>query len=328
MNITTPTKLISGSVFPELARETAREMKFELTPVDTKKFANDETYVRIGDSVRGDKVFIIQSMASRGRQSLNDSFVETLLLVDAAKRASAAEITVVMPYMAYGRQDRKAKGREPISAATVINALQGAGADRLVSIDMHSAQTQAVFDGPFDHLTAVPNLIEALKKEIAGDVTDDVVVVAPDAGRVKEAEEYAEALGTTALHIPKSRSDEGVKHRHGIEMLDNKVAIITDDMIDTAGTLVSAVSVVKAAGARRIIVAATHGILSDPALERLDKAPIDKIIVTNSIENSNAQTALGDRLRIVSISRLLADGITRIASGDSVSEMFGGKNYK
>ena len=230
--------------------------------------------------------------------------------------------------MAYGRQDRKAKGREPISAAAMIRVLQSAGADRLVSVDMHSAQTQGVFNGPFDHLTAEPALVEALRDEITDEASEDVVVVSPDAGRVKEAEEYADALGAVSLHIPKTRRDDELERRHGIETLDGKVAIITDDMIDTAGTLISAVEVVKTAGARRILVAATHGILSDPAIERLSHAPIDKLVITNSIENSRAQTALGDKLRIISIHRLLADGISRIANHDSVSEMFGGKNYK
>lgn len=321
-------KIISGSVYPELAERTADELGIELTSNEAKKFANTEQYVRIGSSVRGDKVFIIQSMAERNGRSVDESVVETILLIDAAKRASASEITVVLPYLAYGRQDRKARGREPISSAAIIRAFESAGADRLLSIDMHSSQMQAVFDGPFDHLTAEPELQRALKDIMAEAPDEEYVVIAPDAGGVKTAEDYALELGIPAMHIPKVRRGDEITRDHAIEGVEGKTTIIIDDMVDTAGTLVSAAEVLQNAGTRRIIVATTHGILSDPAIERLQSSAIDKIIITNSIENSRAKEALGDRLQIVSVHELLANAIARITNGGSVSEMFGGRNYK
>lgn len=322
------TKIISGSVYPDLAARAANVLGLELTSHEGKEFPNTEHYVRVGDSVRGDKVFIIQSMAARGGWKVDESIVETLLLIDAAKRASAAEITLILPYLAYSRQDRKARGREPISAAAVIRAFEGAGADRIVSIDMHTAQTQAVFNGPFDHLTAEPEIIQALQREIGDSDKNNFVVISPDAGRVKEAEDYAEALGVGSLHIPKIRKGDTIQRTDRVEGLEGKTAIVTDDMIDTAGTLVSAAEVLKDSGASRIVVAATHGILSDPACERLQNSPIDKLIITDTIPNNEAKQILGDRLEIVSVHLLLANSIKRISDGDSISELFGGRNYK
>ena len=322
------TKILSGSVYPELAQRTAQMLGLELVNNEAKEFANTEHYVRIASSVRNDKVFIIQSMAARNGWKVDESVVETLLLIDAVKRASASEITLILPYLAYGRQDRKARGREPISAAAIIRAFQSAGVDRIVSIDMHTAQVQGVFNGPFDHLTAEPEIIHALEREINGHDKDEYVVVSPDAGRVKEAEDYAEALHVGSLHIPKIRRGDTIERTDRVEGLEGKTAIITDDMIDTAGTLISAADVLKASGAARIIVAATHGILSSPAIERLSQSSIDKIIVSDSIPNDEAKTVLGDRLEIVPIHELLASSIRRIADGDSISELFGGRNYK
>lgn len=322
------TKIISGSVYPELARKTAEAFGGEVIDHEGKRFANSEKYVRIADSVRGDNVFIIQSMAERNGWTVDESIIETLLLVDAAKRASAKQVTIIVPYLAYGRQDRKARGREPISAAAIIRALQSAGADRIVSVDMHSAQAQGVFNGPFDHLTAEPDLQRALKKDIKNTNKDDVVVVSPDAGRVKEAEEYASMLGVDSLHIPKIRKNNQIHRVAHIEGIEGKTAIITDDMVDTAGTLITAADVLNASGAARIIVAATHGILSDPALERLQGSTIDKLFISDTVDNTKAKKILGDRLEIVPIHQLLADVIGRIAEGGSVSDLFGGKNYK
>jgi len=321
-------KLISGSVYPELATRTAEALGIDVTPTEAKVFANSEQYVRIGNSVRGDKVFIIQSMAARNGKTVDESFVETLLLVDAAKRASAREITLILPYLAYGRQDRKARGREPISSAAIIRALQSAGTDRIVSVDMHSAQMQAVFNGPFDHLTAEPEIKQALRAAIGNDNKENFVIVSPDAGRVKEAEEFSMALGVETIHLPKIRKEGEIVRSHSIEGIEGKVAMIIDDMIDTAGTLVSAAEVLKQAGATKIIVAATHGILSDPATERLQHSPIDHVIISDTIENSAAKEMLGEKLQIFSIHELLANGIGRIADGGSVSDLFDGKNFK
>jgi ribose-phosphate pyrophosphokinase len=322
--------IASGSTHPELAQETAAVMGLETGPVERREFANTELYVRYGDSVRGDHVFAMQALAAANGRSVNDSLVELTLMVDAAKRASASEITVVAPYMAYSRQDRKARGREPISAAAVIRMLQSAGADRLVSVDMHSAQTQATFNGPFDHLTAEPLIQAALKEEI-GTAYDEFVIVSPDGGRAKAAEHYANELDVDVVHMPKTRDrhDSGriTRPKH-IDGVDGRTSLLVDDMIDTAGTLVSAAETLKNSGATRVVVAATHGLFSSPALDRLKMAPIDKIIVTNTVPLDEAREVLGDRLRILSIAPLLGKALAEIAIRGSVSEIFNDRNYQ
>jgi ribose-phosphate pyrophosphokinase len=255
--------------------------------------------------------------------------MELMLMVDAARRGSAREITVVMPYMAYGRQDRKAQGREPISAATVLNMLEGAGADRLVSVDMHSAQTQAVFDGPFDHLTAEGLIREALRERIETD-HDKFVIVSPDAGRAKVAEHYGNELNLEVVNVPKSRSrgDSSVITRPSkIDGVEGQIAILIDDMIDTAGTLVSAAETLNNSGAAGVIAVATHGLFSDPAIERLKKSAITELIIVDTIPLDAIKKALGDKLTIVSSATMLASALGAITSGDSVSKLFRGMNY-
>lgn len=321
--------VVSGSTHLPLAEETADIMGIKLCEMERKIFPNTECYIRYGETVRGKRVFIIQSLAGIEGQSVNDSFMELLIMIDAAKRASASEVTVVAPYMAYGRQDRKARGREPISAATIIRAMQSAGADRLVSIDMHSAQTQATFNGPFDHLTAEP-LIKMRLEEIIKDKPDDYVVVSPDGGRAKSSEDYAEALGLNVIHMTKIRDrhdSSKIVRPEVINGVDGKICIMIDDMIDTAGTLVSAADALKRSGAKYIITCATHGLFSDPALERLRKAPIDKIIVTNSTPLTEAEKQLSDRLEVLSIASLLASAIVEIGTRGSVSKIFNDRNY-
>jgi ribose-phosphate pyrophosphokinase len=321
--------LASGSTHTELAEDTAKLMGIATCPVERKTFPNTETYIRYGESVRGKQVFIMQSLAAMSGKSVNDSFMEMLIMVDAAKRASASEITVVAPYLAYGRQDRKARGREPISAATVIRALQSAGADRLVSVDMHSAQTQATFNGPFDHLTAEP-LIKAALDAIIDGRQSDYVVVSPDGGRAKAAEDYAEALGVEVVHMVKGRDREDsskIVRPHTLPGVEGKTCLIIDDMIDTAGTLVSAAETLKRSGAKGVITCATHGLFSEPALERLKNAPIDKIIVTDSTPMIKAVEVLGDKLEVLSIASLLASAIVEIGTRGSVSKIFNDRNY-
>lgn len=323
------TYLASGSTHIELAQQTSDEMGVELGNVERKMFPNTELYVRYGDSIRGKHVFIIQSMAASDGMSVNDSFMELLIMVDAAKRASAAEVTVIAPYLAYGRQDRKARGREPISAAAVIRSLQSAGADRIVSVDMHSAQTQATFNGPFDHLTA-ETIIQGALEERVQDNVDDFVVVSPDGGRAKIAEDYAHELGVEVVHMTKSRDREDsskIKRPDLIEGVRGKTCLMIDDMIDTAGTLVSAAETLKRSGAARIITCATHGIFSSPALERLQEAPIDEIIVTNTVPLDEAIKVLGDKLQVLSIAPILAQTLAEIATRGSVSKIFNDRNY-
>jgi ribose-phosphate pyrophosphokinase len=320
----------SGSTHPELAQEIARFMGLELGPVQRKRFPNSEQYVRYEDSVRGDHVFAIQTLAAADGRSVNDSLMELMLMVDAAKRASASEITVVAPYMAYSRQDRKARGREPISAAAVIRMLQSAGADRLVSVDMHSPQTQATFNGPFDHLTAEGLIQAALKSEI-GTNNEAYVIVSPDGGRAKVAEDYAEVLEVDVVHMPKSRdrhdSSKITRPSH-IDGVDGRTTLLVDDMIDTAGTLASAAEALKKSGAKRIIVAATHGLFSYPALDRLKAAPIDEIIVTDTVPLADAREVLGNRLHVLSSAPLIAEALTEIAIHGSVSKIFKDRNHQ
>ncbi len=321
--------LASGSTHVPLAQATADLMGIAMCNVERKTFPNSETYIRYGESVRGKQVFIMQSLAADSGKSVNDSFMEMLIMVDAAKRASASEVTVIAPYLAYSRQDRKARGREPISAATIIRALQSAGADRLVSVDMHSAQTQATFNGPFDHLTAEP-LIKAALEEIIDGHNEEYVVVSPDGGRAKAAEDYAEALGVEIVHMVKGRDREDsskIVRPHTVAGVDGKICLIIDDIIDTAGTLVSAAETLQRSGAKGVITCATHGLFSEPALERLKNAPIDRIIVTDSTPLDIPKKSLGDKLQVLSIASLLASAIVEIGTRGSVSKIFNDRNY-
>jgi ribose-phosphate pyrophosphokinase len=322
--------LASGSTHPGLAKDTAEFMGLRFGEVEHKCFPNTEQYVRYGESVRGKHAFIIQALAATKGFSVNDSLMELVLMVDAAKRSSASEITVVAPYLAYSRQDRKARGREPISAAAVIRMLQSAGADRLVSIDMHSAQTQATFNGPFDHLTAEP-LIQTAMHERVGDNYDEYVVVSPDGGRAKVAEEYAVELGVSLVHMSKLRArhdSSKIIRPDSVDGVKGRTCLLIDDMIDTAGTLVSAAETLERSGARRIIVAATHGLFSSPALDRLKNAPIDEIIVTDTVPQVESKRVLSDQLEVLSIAPILGRALAEIATHGSVSKMFNDRNHQ
>jgi ribose-phosphate pyrophosphokinase len=321
--------IVTGSAHSELAERTASELGVSLDDIELRRFPNSELYVRYSNSIRGDHVIIIQSLVANNGLSVNDALMELILMIDAAKRASASEITVVMPYMAYSRQDRKAKGREPISAATVINLLQTAGAKRLVSIDMHSAQTQAVFDGPFDHLTAEGVIRDALKDYIKTN-PDNYIMVSPDGGRAKTAEHYASELGIDMVYIPKTRNrndSSQLSRPEFVEGVKDAVCILIDDMIDTAGTLVSAAQTLKNSNAKKVIAAASHGLFSDPALSRLKESVIDELFITDTVPFDNAKKMLGKRLHIITIAPMLALALEAIIAGDSVSEIFQGNNY-
>lgn len=323
--------IASGSTHTELAVQIAQSMGVELGLVERRRFPNTERYIRYGESVRGKHIFIIQALAASGGLSVNDSLVELTLMVDAAKRSSASEITIVAPYLAYSRQDRKARGREPISAAVVIRILQSAGADRLVSVDMHSPQTQATFNGPFDHLTAEPLIRSALEELVKSGNADDIVVVSPDGGRAKSSERYAIELGVEIVHMPKSRDrndSKKVVRPARLDGVDGKTCLLIDDMIDTAGTLVSAAETLKSSGADRIIVCATHGLFSSPALERLRDAPIDEVIVTDTVPLDDAIQVIGKKLRILPSAPLLGRALSEIATHGSVSELFHDLNHQ
>ena len=322
--------VVSGGVYPELAAEVAKILGKPLVDIELRRFANGERYAHFNESVRKRDLFLVQSFVERNGYSLNDVLMETLLIVDAAKRASADWVTVVMPIMPYARQDRKARNREPISVSVVIRILATIGVNRIVTVDLHSAQTQAVFNRPFDHLTAQPLIRQKLEK-IIGKNKKDYVIVSPDTGRAKESEQYADELGVELIHLPKSREHDDSSKIHRPEKIsgvDGKICIVVDDMIDTGGTLISAAEALKKSGAKQIIMAATHGILSNNAAQRFKDSPIDNLILVDTMPQDENLKVLGDRLEILSIAPLLAESLRRISAGESVAYMFNDMNNK
>ncbi|HYA67710.1 MAG TPA: ribose-phosphate diphosphokinase, partial [Acidimicrobiales bacterium] len=254
-------ELVSGRSHPALAREIAANIGVDLSDANLREFANGEVHCRYDVSLRGSDVFIIQTHCG----PVNDTLMEQLIMIDAAKRASAKRITAVCPYYAYSRQDRKASGREPITAKLVADMLQGAGADRVVSVDLHSGQIQGFFDVPFDHLTAMPVLVEELRRQ----GTDDLVVVAPDAGRVKVAERFSQHLSADLAFVHKRRPRGSANMVQALDVVgevQGRRCVLIDDMIDTAGTICAAAELLSERGASDVWAMATHGVLSDPAL--------------------------------------------------------------
>jgi ribose-phosphate pyrophosphokinase len=312
-------QLLSGRVHPQLAEEISARLNIPLSDVDLTDFANGEISVRIRESLRGNDVFIIQAHYG----SINRSIIEQLIMIDAAKRASARSITAVCPFMGYARQDRKSGGREPIAARLLIDMLTVAGADRIMSVDLHSGQTQGFFDGPFDHLIAMP----LFKKYIKANFDDDTVYVAPDAGRVKLTERYSSSLGANMAIIHKTRSTEkhhSVEAKHLIGKVEGRKCVIIDDMIDTAGTFCAAADLLKERGAASVYGLATHGVFSEPALERIKNSAFEKIIITNTVPAREGDS--GGKIERVSIAPLIADAITAIFEDESVSALFEGNN--
>jgi ribose-phosphate pyrophosphokinase len=316
-------QLFAGRTHPELAAGIAAHLGVELGETGLVDFANTEMRCRFGQSIRGADVFIVQTHSSSDGRSLNDSLMEQLIMIDAAKRASAKRITAVCPYYGYSRQDRKAEGREPITAKLVADVLRAAGANRIVSVDLHSGQIQGFFDGPVDHLTAMPVLIEHLRKSIEG----EVVVVAPDAGRVKVAERMANHLGADLAIIHKRRPKgtvNVVEARDVVGEVEGRLCVLVDDMIDTAGTIVAAAEKLKEAGATDVWAAATHGVFSGPAIDRLKNSVIDRVIVTDTLPLPPEKQI--DKIEVLSIAGLVADAIDAVFEDTSVSEIFGGEN--
>ncbi len=310
-------KLISGSIHPNLALAIADKLSVKLTAVQLDRYANGEISCRIDDSVRGADVFVIQT---HGVQ-INDAIMEQAIVIDAAKRASARRITAVCPFIGYMRQDRKGSGRAPITARLVIDILKTAGADQIVTVDLHSGQIQGFFDGPFDHLIAMPVLLDHLQK------TDgrDCVIVAPDAGRVKLAERYVSRLDTDIAIFHKRRTiGNQAEALHLVGEVNGRKCIIIDDMIDGAGTVCAAAKLLQIKGASSVVVYATHGIFSDPAAKRLAKSNIDRIVVTDTLPPTLHLP--NPKLEIVSIVPLLADAIEAIFKDRSVSDLFDGEN--
>jgi ribose-phosphate pyrophosphokinase len=325
MELVTKKKLyiVSGRANLPLAEEIAGHLGVTLGEPNCSEFANGEIHCRFSESIRGMDVFIIQSHGASGTMSVNDAIFEHLQMVDAAKRASAKRITAVMPFYGYGRQDRKAEGREPISAKLVANMFAAAGAGRLVSVDLHSGQIQGFVDEPFDHLTAMPVLVEHLEKNMG----DDLVVVSPDAGRVKVAERYANTLHADLAIVHKRRirgAQNAVEAKQVVGNVAGRTCVVIDDMIDTASTLVAAAEQLVEQGARQVCAAATHGVLSGPAVDRIKNSVIERVVVTNTLPLPPEKQI--DKIEVLSIAGVIADTIDAIFEDTSVSEIFGGAN--
>jgi ribose-phosphate pyrophosphokinase len=312
-------RLYSGRSHRELAERIAEHLGVQLGEANLREFANGEVHCRFNESIRGTDVFVVQTHT----RPVNDSIMEQLIMIDAAKRASAKRITAVCPFYGYGRQDRKAEGREPITAKLVADMLAAAGADRVVSVDLHSGQIQGFFDTPVDHLTAQPVLVDYVKASGA----TDLVVVAPDAGRVKVAERIAQHVGADLAFVHKTRV-KGVANtvlaRDVVGHVDGRRCVVVDDMIDTAGTIVAAAEILVDRGATDVWVMATHGVLSDPATDRLKNAPISKVVVTDTLPIGPDK--LIDKLEVLSVSAIIARAIDAVFEDTSVSEIFGGEN--
>ncbi|MCT1790707.1 ribose-phosphate pyrophosphokinase [Dermabacter sp. HMSC06F07] len=311
--------LVSGRAHPVLAEEVAKELGVDLLPTDAWDFANGEIYVRYGESVRGADVFVLQSHPA----PINNWLMEHLIMVDALKRASAKRITAIAPSYPYARQDKKHRGREPISARLVADLYKTAGIDRLISVDLHAPQVQGYFDGPVDHLMAMPILAKYVESTY-GD--EDLCVVSPDAGRIGVAEKWAKRLGGVNLaFVHKSRDprrpNQAVAKRI-IGDVQGKTCILVDDMIDTAGTIVQAVEALTKNGASSVVVATTHPIFSDPAVERLKNSAVREVIATNTLPIPEEKNF--EKLTILSIAPLLARAIRAVFDDGSVTSLFDG----
>lgn len=306
-------KIFAGNATRDLAREIAEHLGTTLGETEVDRFSNGEVRVIVNESVRGADVFVVQSTC----QPVNDALMELLIMIDAFRRASARRITAVVPFYGYARQDRKTRGREPITAKLVANLITTAGADRVLSMDLHAGQIQGFFDIPVDHLTAVPLLSQYLaQKDLK-----DIVVVSPDPGGVTRARNMADRLGLPFAIIDKRRSAPNVAEvMNVIGAVEGKHAVLVDDMIDTAGTVAEGARVLRELGARSVYVAATHPVLSGPALERLEAAPIQEVIVTNTIPIDRQR--IPDKFTVLSVARLFAQAILRIHEDLSVSTLF------
>ena len=306
--------LISGRSHPKLAAAVAAELGVPLTPTAAYDFANGEIFVRFEESVRGADTFVLQSHTA----PLNKWIMEQLIMIDALKRASAKRITVVMPFYGYARQDKKHRGREPISARLMADLFKCAGADRLITVDLHTAQIQGFFDGPVDHLFALPLLADHVKGRLEG---QPITVVSPDAGRVRVAERWTDVLGAPLAIIHKRRDPDVPNEVRVFEVVGDvrdRVCVVVDDMIDTGGTIVKAAETLLEQGAKEVVVAATHGILSDPAVQRLADSPISEVVVTDTLP-INVDL---DKLTVLSIAPLLAMAIKEVFTDGSVTRMF------
>ena len=310
--------LFSGRAHPELARQVARELGVELAPTRAFDFANGEIYVRFEESVRGCDAFVLQSHTA----PINQWIMEQLIMVDALKRASAKRITVIMPFYGYARQDKKHRGREPISARLMADLFKQAGADRLMAIDLHTDQIQGYFDGPVDHLWAMPLLIDYIRENID---RERLTIVSPDAGRVKVADKWCDKLGAPLAIVHKRRDvniANQVKVHEIVGDIKGRVCVLVDDMIDTAGTICAASDALYENGAAEVVIVATHAVFSGPAVDRLKNSRVSKVIVTDTLPLSDDRRF--DKLTVLSIAPIIAKAISEVFEDGSVTSMFEG----
>ncbi|MDA8323670.1 MAG: ribose-phosphate diphosphokinase [Actinomycetota bacterium] len=312
--------LFSGRAFPELGQQIAEYLGIELTPTTLYDFANGEIFVRFLESVRGCDAFVVQSHTA----PINEWIMEQLIMVDALKRASAKRITVVAPFFGYARQDKKSRGREPISARLMADLFRTAGADRLMAVDLHTAQIQGFFDGPVDHLFALPILASYLEEKLD---LSQVTVVAPDAGRVRVCERWTDRLGCPLAIIHKRRDPDvanTVKVLEVVGQVAGRTCILVDDMIDTGATIANAAELLFAQGAAQVIVTATHGVLSGPAIDLLKNSAISEVVITNTLPIQPEKEF--DKLTVLSIAPLIARAISEVFSEGSVTSLFDGQS--
>ncbi|MSO59316.1 MAG: ribose-phosphate diphosphokinase [Ilumatobacteraceae bacterium] len=318
--------LYTGRTHPALAAEVAKHLGIQLGDAHISEFANGELRPRFGESIRGGDVFIMQTHYGIDGRSINDSIMEQLIMIDTAYRASAKRITAVCPFYGYARQDRKAEGREPITARLIADMFKAAGATRMVSLDLHSGQIQGFFSGPVDHLTALPVLEDYVRKN----ADKDLVIVSPDAGRVKVAERFAQHLSDKNADVAfiNKRRPKGTTNiaeaKEVIGDVEGRLCILADDMIDTGGTIVSASELLLTRGAKEVWAMATHGVLSGPAVERLEKSSISRVVLTNTLPL--ASDKVFPKLEVLSVAKIIADALSAVFDETSVSDLFGGEN--
>ncbi|WP_435108252.1 ribose-phosphate diphosphokinase [Nocardiopsis synnemataformans] len=308
--------LFSGRTHPSLAEEVAKELGIDVVPTRFDTFANGEIFVRYLESVRGSDAFVIQCHSD----PINESIMEQLIMVDALKRASAKRITVVTPFFGYARQDKKHRGREPISARLMTDLFRTAGADRMMAVDLHTDQIQGFFDGPVDHLFALPILADHIANRVD---SSEITVVSPDAGRVRTADKWADRLGAPLAIIHKRRDPDvanQVRVHEVVGEVQGRVCVLVDDMIDTGGTIVKASEALFEQGAAKVLVAATHGVLSGPAAERLQNSRISEVVITNSLPVPEERSF--GKLTQLSIAPLVARAISEVFTDGSVTSLF------
>jgi ribose-phosphate pyrophosphokinase len=312
-------RVFSGRGYPELAEEVANDLGIAVTPTSAYDFANGEIFIRFEESIRGCDAFVIQSHAA----PVNKQIMEQLIMVDALKRASAKRITVVAPFYGYARQDKKHRGREPISARLMADLFKAAGADRLMVVDLHTSQIQGFFDGPVDHLFALPLLTNYVGSKVD---RNNLTIVSPDSGRVRVAERWSDLMGGCPIAFIHKTRDPRIPNEATIGRIvgdvNGRTAVIIDDMIDTAGTIVKAVDACIEAGASEVIVAATHAVLSGPAVDRLKNSGATEVVVTNTLPIPDEHKF--DKLTVLSIAPLLARAIREVFEDGSVTSLFDG----